>query len=326
MGEKIIFGIGHIFKFILIMYFCSSVLKAKSDEWTDIYLDVSYFEDDPYPIPNLFDGDIRTYAVNGTVFFELPGQENITVNIFPGNGGSKEEFLKYSRPKEIRFSVLAGVHADGFVTEIATVYKGLPLGEPKLFSLSDTFEVQSFEIGLPQHELKKYLQRTENKFRREFQSDVKKSCVALKIEVTDAYAGSESADICISEIFTGDVLASDTNSGGIKRVFLNEAENRLMIEKEDGTEKEIYSDPSSVLQTIEASQNKNWATVISMPSEIEGRAEAEYLLFDLSRSEVMNEKIGASSAGAMYFGEKWAGLETLVYTANDGSERKVYLK
>lgn len=274
-----------------------------------------------------FDGDLNTCSYDQTIFLKLPKQEKITVNIFPGNGKSEEEFLKYSRPKQLRVTILSGIHADGLVTETATVYKGLEFGDPKLIELDDSYGIQSFELDLPLKEIENLTGKAEKKFTQEFGLEVTDKCIALKTEVTDVYPGTEYQDICISEVFTGDFYESDTEVDlKISDVFVNDTENAILAEVDGGKEIEIYSDPSSVLQLIEVSSNKKWAVIISMLSEIDGRAETEYLLIDLAKGEIINEKIGALSGGIMYFEKPWAGLETLIYTSKDGRERKTYLK
>ncbi len=310
---------------LLFVYF--PILSGHTDEWTDIFLDVSYFEDDPYPVPNLFDGDLNTVFREDCIFIRLPLEEKITVNIFPGNGKSREEFFKYSRPKQIRYKILAGFHAEGFVTETATLFKGILYNEPKIFDLSDDFEVQSFGISLPLKEIENFVLQAEKKFSQDFSHEIIDKCIALKIEVKDVYPGSESQEVFVSELFTGDIYESDSGDRvKITGIFVNEGANSVIAETEDGKNIEVYSDPSSVLQLIEVSSNKQWAVVISMPAETEERVETEYLLIDPAKCEVVNEKIGALSGGVMYFGKPWAGLETLSCTGIYGQERKVYLK
>lgn len=274
--------------------------------------------------------DIIFYDVTSfdqIVFIKLPEQEKVTVNMFPGKAKSKEEFIKHSRPKQIRVTILSGIHAEGFVSETATLYKGLKFNDPVIIELEDSYGIQSFEIDLPLKEIENLTGKAEKKFTQEFGLAAADKCIALKIEVTDVYPGSESQHICISEVFTGDIYESDPEVDlKISDVFVNDTENAILAEVDGGKEIEIFSDPSSVLQLIEVSSNKKWAVVISMPAEIDGRSETKYLLIDITKGETINVKIGALSGGIMYFEKPWAGLETLIYSSKDGRETKVYLK
>ncbi|MFO7810741.1 MAG: hypothetical protein R6V47_05155 [Candidatus Delongbacteria bacterium] len=322
-------GSKHCFKYIilLLILLCFSISAVQSDEWENIFLNISYFEDDTHPTPNLFDGDPATYSDGRTVFIRLREKEKVTVSIFAGNGKSEEEFFKYSRPKELRLSILSGIHAGGFVTEIATLYKGLNFGDPLFVELDDSYGIQSFELDLLLKEIRNFTRQAEKKFGQDFGLEIVDKCIALKIEVTDVYPGTESQDVFISEVFTGDVYESGSEGNvKISDVFVNDDENAILAATGGDKEIEIYSDPSSVLQLMEVSQNKKWAVVISMPAEIEGRAGTEYLLIDVTKGEIINEKINALYGGMMYFEKPWAGLQTLIFTSNEGGEEKVYLK
>lgn len=274
--------------------------------WTDIiFYDVSRFDH--------------------TVFVRLSEQEKVTVNIFPFSGKSKDEFLKYPRPKKLRVTKLSGIHADGFVSETATVYKGLEFNDPVIIDLEDSHRIQSFEIDLTLKEIENISRLAENKFTQEFGLEIVDKCIALKIEVTDVYPGTEYQNTCISEVFTGEFYESE-GSLKVSDLFVNDDENAILAVIVDDKEIEVYSDPASVLQLAEVSKNKKWAIIISMPAEIEGRAETEYFLIDVTKGQVLNENIGALSGGMMYFGKPWAGLETLNFTGKDNDQKKIYLK
>ena len=155
----------------------------------------------------------------------------------------------------------------------------------------------------------------------------------VKIEVLDTYPGTKYDDICISEIFFNDCFVSlhRQTANLIEKVYLNAAENKLLLGDSIHSGKVIYSDPLSVLQLMEISDNKKWAIIISMPAEIEGRAETSYLLFDLSNKKMVNSQLerctGSYLPGnEMYFESSGSGRIYLTYLTKDGEYNKIELR
>jgi len=144
------------------------------------------------------------------------------------------------------------------------------------------------------------------------------SCLILQLEIVDTRPGSRSGDICISEIYFNDCLLSTASPGGcpIEKVYLNRAENELLLDDAENQGVTAYRDMAAVLQIIDISPNKRWAVVISIPAEIEGRAETTFLLFDLLNRELMNARLEKQT------GNYLSGNEMYIETGENG---RVYL-
>jgi len=331
-GSKISFRFISALMMILGSLFYTLQAQDK-DVWTEIYLDNAGYEDDHYPMSNIYDGDTETCGVASIVFFRIPKYEKTAVNIFPGNGKSEALFNEYSRPKEIKFTLLVGAHAPGLVTEVSTVYMGLQFNENKTVQLADSLGYQSFELNLPQEELQNFRKQAMLEFRDTFNLEVTDSCIVLKVEITAEYPGAVHNEVCISDIFLANLYASPgmPEGAGIIDAYVNEEQNKLFIDTKLSGKIEIFSDTSSVFSIIELSENKKWATVISMPAEVCGRAETTYLLFDLVNRELVNSKIEAVtgndiSGGLIYFGQDISGMPCLIYNDQRGLDGMIYLK
>lgn len=269
-----------------------------------------------YHPSNLFDAKFNTCWVSvsdkieeiPTIFIKLPDLNDIVVNIFSGYGKSLDLYYKNSMPKEVRFSVYAAVNPEAYVNEIAALYKAVEFSEEKNIHLTDGFGIQSFPLDFSKEELAEFKKIVYDSFNSEFNLQTAETCLILKMEILDAWPGNKYNDVCISEIFFNDRFVSPHNSkiSPIENIYLNKDENTLLIDNDEKMGVTIYRDTLSVLQIIDISKDKRWAILISMPAEIEGRAETNYLLADLINKKVVNsqlEKITGNyiTGNAMFF-------------------------
>lgn len=318
-----------LFAFIGFLSISHLYAQQKSD-WTDICVVVAAFDyenfpPDPYPQSNLFDGNYKTCWVQDIshVFMRFPGYDSVVVNIFAGYGKSKELYYKNSRPRTLRFSVFAGVHAEGFVTEIADVYEGLEFPTVQTAELADSFGIQEVLLKFSQKDLAGFSKNVYQRFRSEFENPVVDTSLFLKIEISDTRKGSKYDDVCVSEIFLSqNFISSLSSTPQPVKIYLNAKENALLIDDNNQQGITVYSDTSSVLQLIEVSPDKKWAIVISMPVEVEGRAETTYLLMNLSTRETANQQLEKCTGNylpgnEMYFNTDKDGQLLLTYRAKD---------
>jgi len=339
-----------------VLIFAAAILTAKSvsaqqqTEWVDIFLPdtteyvqfaVSNVVNHRYPPSNLFDTKLNTCWVNGSdkspdissIFLKLPKLNDIVINIFPGYGKSKEIFYQNARPKEIRLSIFAAINPDGYVSEIGTLYKAVQFPQEQIVHLPDSFGIQSISLTILQEDLFEFENLIYDLFNSEFKMPQGEECLILKLEIIESYAGSKYDDVCISEIFFNDCFISPPlqKANPAENVYLNAAENELLLDNSVQQGEVVYRDTSSVLQIMEVSDNKKWAIIISMPAEIEGRAETSYLLFDLVNKKMLNSQLerytGSYFPGnAMYFESGGSGRIYLTYLAKDGEYSKIELR
>jgi hypothetical protein len=118
------------------------------------------------------------------------------------------------------------------------------------------------------------------------------------------------------------VIADKQINGRINNVYLNGKEDALWINKND-KEIKVYADSESVLQIIQQSHNNEWAIIITMPRDIEGRAEVSYMLFDLIQEEPINDNLkhilsSYNPGDPLYF----KNIESKVYVINESAKSK----
>ncbi len=269
-----------------------------------------------YPPSNLFDANYNTCWVvgsdrkkdNASLFLKLPDLENIVVNIFSGYGKSKNLYYQNSIPREIRFTILAAINPDGYVSEYGALYKAVKYSEDKIIHIPDKFDVQSISLDFSKEKLSDFKRMVYESFNTEFTMLPGETCLILQMEIMASWPGTKYDDICISEIFLNDCLISPKpkESIQVENIYLNSTGNALLMDDKTNSEIVVYSDSLSILQIIEISNDKKWAILISMPAEIEGRAQTEYLLIDLINKKVLNpqlEKMWKSyvSGSALFF-------------------------
>ena len=154
----------------------------------------------------------------------------------------------------------------------------------------------------------------------------------VKLEIIDVWEGSKyKDDICISEIYFNDCYMSHVNNNDyeIKRVYLNAEENELLIDKADTTIA-VYTDKASVLQSIQLSDDKKWAILITMPAEQAGRTETTYLVVDITAKKVINEELthyfSGYNSGDPIFLKEDNGEAFLIYDMANNEMARIKLR
>lgn len=334
--------------FLIALALGNNVWAQHKTKWVDISLvdtvkyvqfGVSNIDNYRYPPSNLFDSKYNTCWVSGskkynsTLFLKLPDLKDIIINIFPGYGKSEKLFLKNARPKKIRLSVYAAINPDGYVSEIEALYKSVKFPQEQMVHLSDSFGIQSISVTLSQEDLFEFKNEIYDLFDSDFEMPPGEECLILKLEIIDSYAGSKYDDVCISQIFFNDCFISPPlkKTNPVEKVYLNAAENVLLLDNSVQQGEVVYRDTLSVLQIIEVSENKKWAILISMPAEVDGRAETSYLLFDLLNRELVNEQVGKRienylPGNEIFLESDEGGRTYLSYFAKDGEYHRIELR
>ena len=309
----------------IISIFIKSVSAQETLTWLDITLydtteyaqfSTSSIYNYKYPPSNLFDANYNTCWVvgsdrkkeNPSLFLKLPDLDDIVVNIFSGYGKNKNLFYQNSMPRDIRFTVFAGINPDGYVSQYGSLYKAVEFPEEKIIHIPDKFDIQSINLDFSKKKLSDFEKKVYESYKDEFTILPGETVLILKMEILESWPGTKYDDICISEIFFNDCLISPQKleNTQIEKIYLNPLENTLLIDDNKNQEIVVYSDSLAVLQIIEVSNDQKWAILISMPAEIEGRTQTEYLLLDLVNKKVLNpqlEKISKdyTSGSAVYF-------------------------
>ncbi len=330
---------------VLAVYTTSNGWAQSESKWESFALNVLAYDDapvEPYPESNLFDGNSKTCWVCGSytnnkpksTHLKMPRNDKVYLNIFTGYGKSRELFYKNARPRKIRLSVYASVHPEGYVTEIADIYEGLKYPQEQIITLVDTFGIQIIELDFSQKELNEFSKKVYRQARSYFDPPLLDSCLIVKIDIVESLPGTQYDDICISELFlSGEdcTLNSSTPSTPIKKVYINQAENSLLIDDAQNQGVVIYHDSLSVLQLIDVSSDNKWAIVLSMPTEVEGRTETFYHLVNIADRKIVNNEIEECrgnylSGSELTFKTNSKGQLMLTYRANDGEYYSIELK
>jgi hypothetical protein len=290
----------------------------------------NHVSDKRYPPSACFDANIATCWVCGTgintssLYIKLPERDNLILNLFAGYGKSEKLYELNSRPKSIRLSVLAAVNPDGFVSENAVLYKAARFPQTQTVHLADSFGIQSIPLDFAPQALAEFKKNVLQHYDKNFSIPQADSCLILQMEIVDTRTGSRYRDVCISEIYFNDCLLSTAAAGfsPIKKVYLNQAENELLLNDADKSGVIAYRDTAAVLQIMDISANKKWAVVMSMPAEIEGRVETTYLLVDLLSRKLMNtqlekQTVNYLSGNEMYIETGENGRSYLNYSGTD---------
>jgi len=296
---------------------------------------------DKYPPSNIFDSDFRTCWVMGSetnkkipsIYLKIPELDKAVLNIFSGYGKSESLYFMNARPKTIHLSLLIGINPEGYVSEHAALYKTVEFPRKKVVQLADTFAVRSLPLEFDKNEIDRFKKSVYHLYDSTAPIPAADSCMILKIDIPESYPGTRYTDICISEIFFNDRLISKPvpDMGKIDSVYLNPDENALMINNFNINSEIVYQDTSSVLQIIDESKDKKWAVLISMPAEIEGRAETSYHLINLydRKDPILDlEKITGNymTGNEIYFQQGEDGTTFLMYLGDDYDYHKIELK
>jgi hypothetical protein len=322
---------------------------AQEYNWKDIELidTMAYtaFSHNPndsksYPPSHLFDGNFSTCWVAGSekshenprIKIRLPYLPNI-LNIYPGYGKSKSLFNKNSRPGKIKLTIHVGINPEGYISENAVMYKSLRYPDEHIVNLKDTGMIQHVPLKFPLEKVSSFQKEVSAKFKQELNYPAADTCLILEIEILETRKGSKWDDICISEIHFNDRFVTDNSKdvANIKDVFLNKEENTLLVSLPNQPERKVYSDKKSVLQIVDVSKNKKWAVLISMPSNIQGRAETIYLLADLLNRKIVNKELekvtGTYTSGTeLFFDYNKEGQLFLKYYDKNFNKRMLELK
>ncbi|MFP4687604.1 MAG: NADase-type glycan-binding domain-containing protein [bacterium] len=258
-----------------------------------------------YPPAYLFDGDYSTCWVanasvkgeNPRLLVRIPSEtEAAVLNIYPGYGKSRRLYYQNARPRKLIISLFGGINPPGHVTEKATLYKAYRFARTQTVTLADTPGLQHISLNFSADELKDFEQQVRSNHTHPEPGTPGSYGLIMELEITEINEGTKYEDICISELFFNDrfVSGQPAEKTVYSEPFINESENALLA-RQNGDTVEIYSDPQSVLQLAEVSRDNNWLTLISMPANIEGRAETNYLLVDMRAGKVVNEVLAGAT-------------------------------
>ena len=269
-----------------------------------------------YPSTNLFDGYLKTCWVAGSskknnksaLFIKIPDQipvDQLILNIFSGYGKNKALYLKNSRPKKIKISLLAAFYPEGCSTEVANLYIINKYPETKQIYLVDTFGVQSFHLEIDKKAFAEFQTNSLNmcnsfkgedfeKLKSDKDSASFSPTLILKLEIEDVYRGSKYDDICISEIFFNDrfVTAYPDKFISVDTVYIKD-DNTLMAGLAGEKDVVIIKDTSSVYTSVYHPAHSNWAILSYVPNDEVGegsRIEERYSLIDLKNRKKIDDE------------------------------------
>ena len=242
----------------------------------------------PYGMHNLFDDNLQTCWAEGA---EGPGLgESLYLNIEEGtrfvniaNGYQKSPdlFKANNRIKTLKAFMYIGINLPGEVTELFTMYHTRMFPASGMLSLNDTPGFQQVTLPFDWGSLRKFKKQATAEFingKNIVDGDSKPDVrYILQLRITDVYHGDKYNDTCISEIST----EMQKKSIDVKDVYLNDADNTILMDTQ--TDKKIVLDSSSdsVFQLLEISPDKQWVIVIKMPAETgDSRVETSYMLYN----------------------------------------------
>ncbi|MEN8250228.1 MAG: hypothetical protein ABFS32_14945 [Bacteroidota bacterium] len=280
-------------------------LLAQNHEWQSIEIIdtipgyrfiVEKVESYKYPPSNLFDASLKTcWIVGDSPIFLRVNKTDKSLNIFGGYGKSESLYTMNDRPKTIKLSYYIGIHPEAHVSEIAAVYYLYPTENIQTMDVKDslyTFHQKLPEIGDATY--KKALK----KFKQEKGIPVSEMTPVIKFEVVDKYSGSKYQDLCISEVYLSDkyvhYIGDKKYSSKVKDFVINKAENTLMARCADGNSRILYRNLNKVVWFGEASSDKSWLTVLTMPVEDQGEGLTNYLLIHSLTGDVLNNELEKS--------------------------------
>jgi len=275
-----------------------NVAMRDNSQYTDF--GISEIANNNYPPSNLFDGKLNTCWVTNlsgestrSLYIRIPEtlNDSIYINIFNGYGKSRSLFEKNSRPREITLHFYSAFTPDGYVSENNYLCKAFQLTDSQTIEITDTFGIQRFLLQYTRNDIREFGSKHQHLLNHPNCID---TLELIMLQVSGIYHGDKyPQDVCMSELYFDNcysVQADKEKSGTIADIYLNEEENEFWINK-NGDPVKIYSDSTSILQIIQKSSDNEWAVLIAMPNNIEGRAEASYLLFDLIQEELVNLKL-----------------------------------
>lgn len=253
-----------------------------------------------YGVFKLFDNDTSTAWVEGerdsgtgvSVYIRIPGNLR-RIEIFNGYGRSKYLWERNNRVKNLNLTVYIGIHPEGYVSENGLVYLAKQFQEEVPLDLKDYFGMQSVEFPLSWEILYDFRDNVIAQYHNEFDMPFSNVSFIIKFEITGIYKGSTWDDTCISELGFISSYLPGTNQIPyplVNHVYIDgNRENRILADIPEENGIVLLEDENSVLQLMEYSEDRQWITVIRMPSEIgTGRTETEWMIINAMLSKIMN--------------------------------------
>jgi len=293
-----------------------------------------------YGVNNLFDHDFTTAWVEGiegpgiqeAVFFCLSDSVN-TLNIMNGYAKNKDLYKKNNRPRQLKLSLYIGVNPEGYVSEIATIYKSRIYLEEFTVNLSDTCSVQSFTIPVSWNEINGFKKQTLDSYTIDFDIPPAETAVIIKLEIYDVYAGSRWDDTCMSELFFNNVYIHNhlkEQYHQIDSVYVNDQDNTILINTKQQNNIDVYTDSESILQIIDTSPDNQWVILIRMSGDPSPRHQTDYLLLNTFLGKIMNPEIkqttGEFLTGPFLFNADGEDLYLEYYTPEKHQSKQILLK
>ncbi len=244
-----------------------------------------------YGMYRLFDDNLKTCWAEGaegsgigeSLYLTIDEGTNL-IDIANGYQKSPALFKANNRIKTLEATIFVGINPPGEVTELFTTYHARMFFSSEALSLTDTSGFQQVPLSIDWKSLQEFKDRTLEAFSAEknietesYQPDVR---YILRLRITDVYPGEKYNDTCISEIKT-ECTKNAPDAISVKSVYLNPAENTILMDTETEEKIVLDSDSDAVFQIVELSPDKQWLIVIKMPAEIgDSRAETTYLLYN----------------------------------------------
>ncbi len=297
-----------------------------AQEWTDLamYESNGYFLratselDDPaqgdkwfnkrYGVLNLVDGDYTTAWVEGesgngvgqSVYISIPHNCR-SINLHAGYGKSPSIYQQNNRAKRLKVHCYVGVSPVGYASEVTMLFKMMRFPSESFIDLRDVDEIQSFNFPFAQADVAQFKEKVKEQYANHFDEAIFQVATFLQLEIVEVYKGTRYDDTCISELFFNDTYVADYRNqpySKVLNVYVDDSnEGQILIDTPTQKGIQILSDPESVFQVIDISENKRWATIIRMPVAMgEGRVETEYLIVNTHTRKILNGNIEKASA------------------------------
>jgi hypothetical protein len=278
-------------------YLATSELKAPGDNNLG-----------PYGMHNLFDDSLQTCWAEGA---EGPGiGESLYLDIKEGtpfiniaNGYQKSPalFKANNRIKTLKAVIFIGINLPGEVTELFTVYHARMFTTTRILTLTDRSGFQRVPLPFDWGSLLKFKEQTTADFfaGKNFKNESSQPDVhyILQLRIMDIYHGGKYDDTCVSEINT----AMPEDNITVMNVYLNDAENTILMDTKEDKGIVLDSAPDAVFQLMEISPDKQWVIVIKMPGEVgNSRVETTYLLYNTRLKMRVPPELLSTDVGDLY--------------------------
>jgi len=185
-----------------------------------------------------------------------------------------------------------GLLPEGYYSENGLVYEIVDLYTTFDIELKDEYGVQTFRIPIKVEELYYWEKKVKEMYKSKGFPKAENDGFFISISLDDYYQGTKYKDVCISELFFNRpyIVQKETGIQKIDSVYINDDGDALYINTNKGENIFVYKKENSVLDIIEIAPNNEWAIITSMATEIGGRTEVNYILFDLiNKKQIDNE-------------------------------------